>query len=391
MFEKTRISVLIAAAMLVTACGGGGGDNSDNQAGSTGGSTTAAGAPVANAGSTATNTGVPTGNASTPAGNGSAPTGDSSTPSTNGSAPSGNGSTSGTPATNPGTSVPSTPASGGTSTSADQRLVGYLSTVADQLVYIPTNRSIYNAFTLSQFESSTGLYDVASGSKTVNTSAAVPAPVAAPAAPIAAFGVRVDKIIQRSTEGQTIGNQTVVGRIAFDLTERAGSAGILPNEVAENMKFVIDGVELSTDVNGELVSARVRDGAQMHVYGRNAAGVEVKADVAVPANAVRLLQMSEVLDGWDYMSVTLLVDLEAAFSQAGQALTALENIAGQFSMQLTMSPAQLVRPAVPATANSPAQEKKELVGQPITVNTQPTVSGSGVSGTAWIRMYPPQQ
>lgn len=263
--------------------------------------------------------------------------------------------------------------------------------VANQLVYLQTDRAIYNGVTLNQFESATGMYDFASGSRTATTTGAqVPTPAAAPAAPIAAFGFRIDKFVQRTTETQVVGNQTVVGRVAFDLTERAGTAGIGANEAAEIMRFVIDRVELSTNASGELVSTRVLDGAQMHVYGRNAASVEVRESIAAPTGSVRLLPMSNVLDNYgDDSSVVLLVDLETAFSQAGQRLAALENIAGYFSMQVTMSPAQIVRPAEAATSGTPALTRKELIGQPITVNAQPPVSGAGISGNAWIRMYPP--
>lgn len=263
--------------------------------------------------------------------------------------------------------------------------------VANQLVYLQTDRAIYNGVTLNQFESSIGMYDFASGSRGGDAGAQVPPPALAPAAPIAAFGFRVDKFAQRTAPDQAVGNQTVVGRVAFDLTERESSAGIGPNEVAEIMRFVIDRVQLTTDANGELVSARVLDGAQMHVYGRNAANVEVRESVAVPSAAVRLLPMSNVLDNYgDNSSVVLLLDLENAFSQAGQRLAALENIAGYFSMRVTLSPAQIVRPAESATSETPALERRELVGQPITVNDQPPVTGAGISGNAWIRMYPPQ-
>jgi hypothetical protein len=331
MFEKKKIVVLLAAAAMVAACGGGGGNGG---------------------------VGAPTTDAST-------------SPIETGNKP-----------------APGNPA-GETGAVADQQLKGHLDLVANQLVYLKKDRSIYDGLPLDHFESGTGMYDVASGSKGQDSGAKVPATAAAPAAPIAAFGFRVDKFVQRSTTGEAVGDQTVTGRIAFDLTERDASPGIQAGDAAEIMKFVIDGVELSTGQNGELTSARVREGAQMHVYGRNAKGVEVRETIAVPAGAVRLMPVSNVMDHYgDDSSVVLLADLEAAFSQAGQRLAALENIAGHFSMQVTMSTAQVVRPASPDNDQGPALERRVLVGQQIAVNNQPPVTGAGVSGSAWIRMDP---
>jgi hypothetical protein len=55
-------------------------------------------------------------------------------------------------------------------------------------------------------------------------------------------------------------------------------------------------------------------------------------------------------------------------------------------MDVTLSAAQMVRPA----NTGAALEERALVGKAITVNTQPAVTGAGISGNAWIRMYPPQ-
>jgi hypothetical protein len=262
--------------------------------------------------------------------------------------------------------------------------------VANQLVYLRTDRSEYWATPLHQFESSQGMYDAASGSK--DGAGPTPPPAAAPAAPLASFGLRVDRFVHRADGGEPVGNQIVVGRVAFDLTERDDSPGISAGQVPEIIKFVIDGVELSTDANGELVSARAREGAQMHVYGRTATNVEVRESVPVSAGAVRLKSMEGVLDAYgDTTSIVLLVDLEHAFSQAAQRLAALENIAGHFSMKVTTSAAQVLRPAAPATSESPELERKFLEGEPIAVNSQAPVVGAGISGNAWIRMYPPQQ
>ncbi|SNT18860.1 hypothetical protein SAMN06265795_11668 [Noviherbaspirillum humi] len=344
MLEKKKIAVLVAAAMLVAACGGGGGDGSSS--------------------TTAVNTSA-TGNrtATDTTGSGTTTTGTGSGTSTGGSTGSG---TAASPAT-------------------DQQLAGYLALVAEQLVYIKRDRSIYFPVGLTDFEGATGMYDFASGSKDGDATAPVPASAIAPAAPLAAFGFRVEKVVQRTSASQAVANQTVVGRVAFELTELPGSQGIGAGEVAESMKFVIDKVELQSDANGELTSARALDGAQLYVYGRNAAGVEVRETLPVPAGSVRLLPLWQLLDHeGDTTSIVLLVDLENAFSQAGSKLAALENIAGHFSMQATLSSVPLVRPATATVA------QRNLVGQSITVNSQPAVSGGGVSGSAWVRMYPPQ-
>lgn len=347
---KKKLLALLAVAALVTACGGHGSDDP---------------VPVTDGQQTTNPDSPPADNT----GGNSDPGGPSTPPDDGG-----------------GSTPPGTPDGG--STPKDQQLSGHLKMVANQLVYIKADRKIYNAINLEEFESDNGMLDFASGSATVDSSAAVPVLFAAHVAPIAAFGFRVDNYVQSDTAaGPQLGSQTAVGRVAFSLTERADTVGT--NEVAEIMQFVIDGVELSTDANGKL-SARVLDGAQMYVHGRNAAGHEVDETIPVPAGAVRLLPMSYVLDhSGDETSTVLLMDLEAAFSQAGDKLAALKCIKGHFAMQVTMSPVRIVRPAnVTAT---PPLEQKELIGQAITVSDQPAVSGAGISGNAWVRMYPPQQ
>lgn len=265
---------------------------------------------------------------------------------------------------------------------------GHLGLVASQLVYVKADRSIYFPVFLSQFEGNVGMYDAASGERSTDSTAEVPPRAVAPAAPLAAFGFRIEKFVQRSSPTQDIANQNVVGRIAFEFVERSGTQGIAANEVGEVMRFVIDRVQLTSDQNGEIVSARVLDGAQMHLYGRSNANSEVRESFSVPADTVRLLPMWQVLDHeGDNTSVVLLVELERAFSQAGQRLVAFENMRGHFDINVTMTMSQLVRPA---TTGSNAVEYRDLVGQPITVNSQPVVNGGGVSGKTWIRMYPPE-
>lgn len=342
---KKKILFLLAMASLVTACGGGGDDTPQTTNNPVGGSQTGGGAvegPPAGSNGGGENLGGDDG------------VNDNPSPDDTGATP-----------------------------PADQKLNGHLEMVANQLVYIRTNREIFHAVSLTQFESDEGMYDVASGSATTNVPGAnVLVPAIAPAAPIAAFGFRVDKHVQASTEDQQVANQTAAGRVAISLTERAGTVG--EGEVAESMHLVINGVELSTDANRQITGVHVKNGAQMYVHGRNAANEEASATIPVPEDAVELLSMTEVLDNeGDITSTVLLISLEKAFGSAGQALAKLENMRGQFSMQVTLSPVQIVRPA------GTGVEYKDLVGQPITVNGQPTVTGAGISGNVWIRRDPP--
>jgi len=344
MFEKKKLVSLLAVALLA-ACGGGGGDDTNNLAASGDGTRVSSGSQNGPEASSSPQS---------PAGDAVPPPGDLS-------------------------SVPPAPAP----VAADQRLQGELAMVGNQLVYIKADRpDVYWATSLADFEGQPGMHDIASGS-TGNEPNAVMMPSAlAPAAPIAAFGFRVDKVVQATADTPTVGGQTAVGRVAFNLTEISGSAGIGANEVAEQMRFVIDQVALSTNAQGEL-SARVLDGAQMHVEGRNAAGVAVSASIPVPADAVRMQDMAQVLDvEGDTSSVVLMIDLEKAFSQAGTQLAALENIKGHFAMQVTLSSAQMA-----GTQGTPATPRP-LLGAPVTVGSQPAVTGAGISGSVWIRAYP---
>lgn len=276
--------------------------------------------------------------------------------------------------------------------------------VADQVLYIRTNRVLYHPVAFPEFESDSGIVDIASGSTqappvSIDISGCnlakdgmcgVQPPAAAPDAPIAAFGIRIAKNVQPLTPGQVVANQIVTGRIAFDLTERADSPGIATGEVPEIMRFVIDKVQMSTDANGQLASVQMLDGAQIHVYGRNAAGVEIQDDIPAPAGTVRLLPVSQIPDSaGDTSSVVLLMDLETGFSQADPKLASLAKLAGHFAMNVTLTVVpRIERPAQAATADYPAVDLKELVGKTITVNNQPPVNGAGIVGNAWIRMFP---
>jgi hypothetical protein len=376
LFKKNKIMLLLASAALITGCGGGGDGDSTVTAGGSGTGT----GSVATSG----NNGVGgTGSASSATAPGSAAGGSTAPP----SADSGS-----TPAVNnpPATPPANNPADSGV-TVAEPKLAGYLSIVANQLVYIKTDRSIYHAVPLHQFESTKGMFDAAAGSREANPPGYVAPPAAAPAAPIAAFGLRVNRFVQRSTDTQAVANQTIVGRVALSLSERGDSPGLLANEAPESMQLVIDKVELSVDQRGELISVRALEGAQMVIEGRSAAGVDVRETIPVPAAAVRLLPMTEVLDHYgDDSSVVLLMDLESAFSQAGRRLAALEQLSGHFAMRFTMTHAQIIRPSAAATDESPALERKELVGQAITVAGRQAVNGAGISGNAWVRLYPPE-
>ena len=377
MVRKKKMLSMIVASALVAACGGG------NDATTTAPSSSAADTSPAPVSTTPANT--------TPV---------NTTPSS--------GASNITPATTTG-STP-TPSSTSTVPAADQRFNGYMELVSNQIMYLRTNRVLYLPITLSTFESPVGIVDIASGSAAANLpnlaaqaaaagctiavdgTCGIQPSAAAPAAPIAAFGIRVSTRLQPSVPGQQVGSQTVVGRIAFDLTEQTDSPGVGANQVPEIMRFVIDNVEMSTDQNGQLISVRVRDAAQIHVYGRNAAGVEVRESIPAPAGTVRLLPLTQIPDGFgDTGSTILFMDLETGFSQARDKLIALQSIAGHFAMHVTLSSVdKIARPAAVATPGFPAVPLKDLIGQSITVNTQTPVTGGGINGSAWIRMYPTQ-
>lgn len=365
MFQKKKILFMLLIPGLLMSCGG---DDTANSAAAPAGVT---GAPAA-ATSTSSN------------GSGSSP----SVPNASNTSPA------------------ASPVNANSVVAVDQQLNGYLEMVGDQILYIRTNRVLYHPVAFPEFESDRGIVDVASGSLAAppidiniggcnvakDGKCGIQPPAAAPAAPIAAFGIRISKFVQPSTPGQTVGNQTVIGRIALDLTERTNSPGIGANEVPEIMRFVIDNVKLSINANGELVSVQMQEGAKIHVYGRNADGSEVQDDIPAPDGTVRLMPISLVPDSnGDTSSVILLLDLETGFSKADAKLAVLKNIAGHFSMNLTLSSLQkIVRPAASAAADYPAVEQKDLIGQQIVVNNQPPVTGAGIVGNAWIRMYPAQ-
>lgn len=382
MLKKTKIASVVAMAALVAACGGGGGDDEPSALPNTGATPTA---PV-NGDS-----------GSVPDDNGPATPPDVSNP------------------TNPGDPDPGTeqPDDGGGEQATDTQLNGRLSIVANQLVYLRTSRlasvesAPYNAFTIDQFQGlqgGKGLYDAATGSETAAPGSVtdnnpydgrIDPPAAAPAAPVASFGFRINRFVQTAAGEALPGAQAATGRVAFNFVERAGTAGIGTNEVAEQMTFVIDGVELSTNAAGELTGVRVKAGAQVHVYGRSSTNGVVNASFPASPESVRLLPLfvqhsnqeprDLVLDAYgDTSSAVLLFDLEHAFSQAGTSLQALQYLEGEFDMDVTLSAALIDWP------QDDGSERRALTGKPITVAGQPTVTGAGISGTAWIRTYPPE-
>ncbi len=370
MFHRKKMISLIAASALVAACGGGGND------------TTVAAAPGGDTGTPAPITPPSNDTPNTP-------------PSTTPPVDTGNPPPTEDPSTEPAPVV-------------DQKFTGNMEMVANQILYIRANRHLYLPVSFTIFEGPVGIEDIASGSPVapipnleaesaasgctieVDGTCAIQPPAVAPAAPLAAFGLRIRTHLLPAADGTRPGAQTVVGRIAFELTERADSPMIRGGEVAEIMRFVIDNVEMATDATGRLTSARLREGAQIHVYGRNAAGVEVRESIPAPERTVRLMPLTEIPDGYgDTSSMILFMDLETGFSNAGEKLAALNQIAGRFDMHVTLSSVEkIVRPAGVEGPEMRPLPEKDLVGKAITVNTQPAVSGGGINGSAWIRSYP---
>lgn len=342
MFREKRISLLLAAILAIAGCGGGGGDNS----------------------ATSTDRGT-IGNSGDP----------------------------GTDAGNDSDTSDNEPDS-----TPEPQLSGRMTLVANQMPYIDSDRdrfpTEYNAVDLGNFETTIGLYGVASGTSDGAVGTGFPATAPAPAAPVARFGFRVSKVVSPIADGPSVNEETVIGRIAFSFSERDDSPNMQPTQ-NERMSFVIDGVQITTKRNVqtgsvELDSVQLLADSRMHLYGRNAAGTVVEQTIPVQANAVRLEPVSNIIDDYgDDSSVILMVDLEAAFAQGVEQLAALNNMAGHFSMDVTMSFAQLVRPSGSAD-NGTTLPERTLVGKSVTVNNQPTVNGAGISGNIWIRAFPPQ-
>lgn len=346
MFDKWKISSLLATAMLVAACGGGGG---------------------------------------------------------NGNPP----NTSKDGISNPDTgSEPNTPV-------PDQQLNGDVHISENQVIFTQWNRPVfydgsrpegtyYNASPIEFFEGNfrgnftyldmaTGLTEEERNDPRFEDSDPdwrFKPEVAAPAAPIANFGFRVLKGLRTETNEIQRGAQTAVGRVAFEFVERPSSSGAPSGETLERIKFVIDKVELETDESGVLVNARAQQGAQVYVSGVSAQGTEVNATIPAAPRSVRVMSMADVADAYnDPAAQVLFIDLEQAFSQAGQQLAALHNLRGFFDMHVTMSSLTMVRPYKPVTSE-PELQRRDLVGKSIQVGDLTPVTGAGVSGIVTIRMQP---
>lgn len=337
--------MLLATAMLLVACGGGGGGGKNPSEGEDG----------------------------------------TSNPDTGGSP---NDPNNGNPPDNPGGEIPST----------DQRLNGYLQIGANQVVFIPGDRKQlygynYNAGPIEYFEgkdyqggeTGTSLDIAAGGTEEDMTNPAVeirPA-VPAPAAPIASFGFRVLNQLYSAPGAVRTGAQSAVGRVAFEFVERPTDWG----GSGERMTFIIDKVELATNADGTLVTAQAQSGSQVYVSATNGQGTNVIATIPAAPNSVRLMSLSNVADhNGDTSAQVLQIDLEQAFSQAGESLAPLHNLRGAFDMHVTLSSLEkMVRPYKPVTID-PEWPQRDLTGKTITMEGHAPVSGAGVSGRVLVRV-----
>jgi UDP-N-acetylglucosamine transferase subunit ALG13 len=190
-------------------------------------------------------------------------------------------------------------------------------------------------------------------------------------APLQTFGLRV----RPNTNMWSGGAQSETVRIAIELADVASGTGQL-------IQLLIDQATLSISAAGAL-SVAVPDASRAHVVVRNSAGETVTAHSgSLPANVVRLT----TVDVADPTSQGLTVDLDAAMAAAiaaapeaqRPALLAARDVVGRFNLRMTVSGLSLIGPTGTA-----------LVGQAITVGTQPVVNGGGVTGLVWIGVTPP--
>ena len=274
----------------------------------------------------------------------------------------------------------------------DQQLRGHLSVVGNQVVFIKGDRSSpwpgepepYNGATLNYFEES-GLR-IASGGTEADLTKQVPPSTLAPAAPIASFGIRIStSVLNDETDRPETGAQKVIGRVAMNFVEVASAGGVSAGQQPERVTFMIDKVELETNDQGRLISAKALEGAKLFFTGEAANGTAETTDFPVPPDSVRLMPLTQLIDNYgDTSSHILLVDLEQAFSQAGSELSAFHNLDGQFHMQLTFSSAKIIRPSHPNPEEG-HRPRRELVGQPIQLPGHTVVNGGGLSGLVLIR------
>ncbi len=280
-------------------------------------------------------------------------------------------------------------------TATDPQLRGHLSVVGNQVVFINRNRTPgwpgaaepYNGATIKYFEE-TGLH-IASGGTEADRSKQVPPSIIAPAAPIASFGIRIGTgVLNDETDQSETGAQKVIGRVAMNFTEVASAGGVPAGQQPERVTFIIDRVELETNDQGRLISAKALEDATLFFAGESYNGTTVTTDFPVPADSVRLMPVTQLIDNYgDTSSHILLVDLEQAFSQAGSELAAFHNLDGQFTMDLTFSSARIIRPAH-ADADEGPRPRRDLLGQAIQLPGHAAVNGGGLSGLVSIYRSP---
>jgi hypothetical protein len=277
----------------------------------------------------------------------------------------------------------------------DQQLRGHLSVVGNQVVFINGDRTPgwpgasepYNGATIKYFEEN-GLH-IASGGTEADRTKQIPPSTIAPAAPIASFGIRISTgVLNDETDHPETGAQKVIGRVAMNFVEVESAGGVPAGQQPERVTFIIDNVELETNDQGRLISAKALEDAKLFFAGEAANGTTVTTDYPVPADSVRLMPLNQLIDNYgDTSSHILLVDLEQAFSQAGSELSAFHNLDGQFNMHLTFSSAKIIRPEH-ANADEGPRPRRELVGQSIQLPGHTAVNGGGVSGLVLIRRVP---
>jgi hypothetical protein len=195
------------------------------------------------------------------------------------------------------------------------------------------------------------------------------------AAPLTKFGFRISGV---GMDGAA--NQSATGRMAIDLTERAGSAGIAAGQQAEQFQVMIDKVTLTANAAGAF-SVADATGAKAYVRYQPATGTAVNFTVD---NAAGLLSLAPVTG--DTTSSMLTFDLETAMSRAiaaatGTTKTTLQtakDISGLFDMKATIS-------NVAIRAND---ETTVLTGQSVTVagSNQAAVTGAGVAGAVKVNI-----
>lgn len=158
----------------------------------------------------------------------------------------------------------------------------------------------------------------------------MPPSTIAPAVPIAGFGLRIStSVLNDETDLPEAGAQKVVGRVAMSFAEVASAGGVSAGQQTERVTFIIDKVEPEANEQGRLISAKALDNTRLFFTVTSVDGTTVSADYSVRADAVRLMPLTRLIDNYgDTSSHILLVDLEQAFSQAGNEFAAFHNLDG---------------------------------------------------------------